>query len=281
MSKWSDIKIYDLSIPIGISTPPWPTYEPLQVKYFKRLAPNGANGQLVTHSNHVGTHLDGPRHFDTAGRDIAALELTKLCAPGVVVDLSDMAEDFGIYTPEDIEKRVEVREGDILIINTGYHKYGFDQPEADERRYMLRHPGPSLDFIKWVREKKIKWLGVDCGSADHPMNTKIRDWEPMEAEKCDAIFRKKYGKSLNEIYPWPEHYQAMHLANDAEQGAPRQHASQPDGADVGAHSRRNGCSYFKKSKKSGDACASFGNWKGNLPTGLRDYHADGFRACNG
>ena len=29
MSKWSDIKIYDLSIPIGISTPPWPTYEPL------------------------------------------------------------------------------------------------------------------------------------------------------------------------------------------------------------------------------------------------------------
>ena len=61
MSKWSDIKIYDLSIPIGISTPPWPTYEPLQVKYFKRLAPNGANGQLVTHSNHVGTHLDGDR----------------------------------------------------------------------------------------------------------------------------------------------------------------------------------------------------------------------------
>ena len=79
MSKWEDIKIYDLSIPIGISTPPWPTYEPLQVKYFKRLAPNGANGQLVTHSNHVGTHLDGPRHFDTSGRDVASLELEKLC----------------------------------------------------------------------------------------------------------------------------------------------------------------------------------------------------------
>ena len=33
----------------------------------------------------------------------------------------------------------------------------------------------------------------------------------MEAEKCDASFREKYGKSLNEVYPWPEHYQAMHL----------------------------------------------------------------------
>ena len=151
--NWSDVKMYDLSIPIGISTPPWPTYEPLQVKYFKRLAPNGANGQLITHSNHVGTHLDGPRHFDTSGRDIAALELDKLVAPGVVVDLRDQMEDFGIYTPEDIEKRADVREGDILIINTGYHIYGWDQPQADERRYMLRHPGPSLDFIAWVRKR--------------------------------------------------------------------------------------------------------------------------------
>ena len=74
---------------------------------------------------------------------------------------------------------------------------------------MLRHPGPSLDFVKWVREKEIRWIGVDCGSADHPMNTKIRDWEPMEAAKCDKKFQERYGKSLNEIYPWPDHYQAM------------------------------------------------------------------------
>ena len=211
MSKWSDIKMYDLTIPIGINTPPWPTYEPLQMKFFKRLSPNGANGQLLTHSNHVGTHLDGPLHFDTAGRDIASLELTKLCHPGAVVDLSDQAQDFGIYTPEDITKRVTVKEGDVLIINTGYHVYGWDSPTADERRYMLRHPGPSLDFIDWVRDMKIRWLGVDCGSADHPMNTKIRDWEPMEAAKCDAIFQQRYGKKLNDVYPWPEHYQAMHI----------------------------------------------------------------------
>ena len=68
------MKYIDLTIPLGIGTPPWPTYEPLQVKYFKRLAPNGANGQVVTHSNHLGTHLDGEIHFFTAGKDIASLE---------------------------------------------------------------------------------------------------------------------------------------------------------------------------------------------------------------
>ncbi len=69
------MKIIDLTIPLGIGTPPWPTYEPLQVKYFKRLAPNGANGQLLTHSNHLGTHLDGEIHFYTPGKDMAALQM--------------------------------------------------------------------------------------------------------------------------------------------------------------------------------------------------------------
>ena len=131
--------------------------------------------------------------------------------PGVVVDLSDIASDWSIYTPQDIMDRVEVKTGDILYINTGYHRYGFDQPEADERRYMLRHPGPSMDFVDWIKEMKIKHIAVDCGSADHPMNTKIRDWEPLEAQACDKVMKERYGKGLNEIYPWPDVYQAMHV----------------------------------------------------------------------
>lgn len=211
LKNWDKIRVYDLTQNTSHLTPPWPTYEPLQVKFFKRLSPNGANGMVITTSNHVGTHLDGPLHFDTGGRDIASLEMDKLVGPGVIVDLSDISEDWSIYTPEDIMKRVEVKEGDILYINTGYHRYGFDAPQADERRYMLRHPGPSMDFIDWVKKMKIKHIAVDCGSADHPMNTKIRDWEPLEAENCDKYMRAKYGKGLNEIYQWPQTYQAMHL----------------------------------------------------------------------
>ena len=210
LENWGNVKIYDLTVNLSHLTPPWPTYEPLQIKFFKRLSPNGANGQLITTSNHVGTHLDGPLHFDTAGRDIASLEMDKLVGPAAVVDLSDITEDFSIYTPQDIMDRVEVKKGDILIINTGYNRYGWDQPEADERRYMLRHPGPSMDFVQWAIDMELKWIGVDCGSADHPMNTKIRDWEPREAEACDKYMKEKYGKGLDEIYPWPEVYQAMH-----------------------------------------------------------------------
>ncbi|MCU0693020.1 MAG: cyclase family protein [Polyangiaceae bacterium] len=204
------MKLIDLTIPLGIGTPAWPTYEPLQMKYFKRLAPNGANGQLLTHSNHVGTHLDGEIHFFTPGRDIAALPLDFLCGPGVVVDLSDAVGDYDIYTSKMVEDRAEIQDGDILIINTGYHKYGWDQPAADEIRYMIQHPGPDREFAEWAKRRRIAWIGVDCGSADHPFNTAIRGWMPRYAKQCDAHFRKKYGKGLEEVFDDGK-YQLMHI----------------------------------------------------------------------
>ena len=205
------MKLIDLTIPLGIATPAWPTYEPLQVKYFKRLAPNGANGQIVKHSNHVGTHLDGEIHFFTPGKDIADLDLNEcLFGEGVIVDLSDVCEDYDIYTSEMVEERVEVKEGDILIVHTGYHHYGWDQPTADEVRYMVKHPGPDREFANWAKRKKIRWIGVDCGSADHPMNTIIRNWMPRETKAAEAHFQKKYGKGISDVFT-DDKYQLMHL----------------------------------------------------------------------
>ncbi|MGI5842697.1 MAG: cyclase family protein [Candidatus Xenobium sp.] len=204
------MKLIDLTIPLGIGTPAWPTYEPLQVKYFKRLAPNGANGQLLTHSNHLGTHLDGEIHFHTPGKDIAQLDMDFLVHEGAVVDLSDVCGDYDVYTSKMVEERVEVKEGDILVIHTGYHHFGWDHPAADEIRYMVKHPGPDREFADWARAKKLRWIAVDCGSADHPMNTIIRNWMPRQAKQADKVFRSKYGKPLDEFFD-DDKYQLMHL----------------------------------------------------------------------
>jgi arylformamidase len=204
------VKAIDLTIPLGVGTPPWPTYEPLQIKYFKRLAPNGANGQVVTHSNHLGTHLDGEIHFFTPGKDIAQLDFDFLMHEGVVVDLSDSVADYDIYTPDMFESKVEIKTGDILIIHTGFHHFGWDMPSADEVRYMVQHPGPDRDFATWAKDKKIRWIGVDCGSADHPMNTIIRQWMPRQAKQADAWFHRRYGQSLEERFD-DSKYQLMHI----------------------------------------------------------------------
>ncbi len=81
---------------------------------------------------------------------------------------------------------VEVRKGDILVIKTGWNKYGWCSKESDEFRYMVKHPGPSPDFSKWATEMEIKWIGVDAVSADHPMNTIMRIWHPKTFAEANA-----------------------------------------------------------------------------------------------
>lgn len=210
-----EVKMYDLTQPLSIHTPPWPSYMPLGLQYFKRIAGahmgQGANGQIITSSNHVGTHMDGEIHFYGAGRAVGQVPLEEWVGPGVVVDISDEVEDYGLYTPEMLMKKVDIKKGDILIINTGYHKYAWYEQGADEIRYMVKHPGPSPDFPDWALSMKFKWIGVDCGSADHPMNTILRNWHPGLFKEADKRLKEKYGKSWDEMFPPEVYYQIMHL----------------------------------------------------------------------
>lgn len=211
----SEVKVYDLTQRLSIHTPPWPSYMPLQIQYFKRIAGahmgQGANGQIIKTSNHVGTHIDGEIHFHSSGKTIGDTPLDFWYGPGVVVDISDEVGDYDLYSPEMITKKVDVQKGDILIINTGYHKYAWDQPESDEVRYFVNHPGPNPEFHKWCLDMKIKWIAVDCGSADHPMNTIIRDWHPKRFVEAENKLVDKYGKKWDEMFPLSEYYQVMHL----------------------------------------------------------------------
>ena len=210
------VKIYDLTMPLSVHTPPWPTYMPLQVQYFKRIAGcfgggAGANGQVIKTSNHVSTHMDGEIHFYGNGRTIGEVPIEEWVGDGVVVDISKEVSDYSIYTPDMLMSKVEIKKGDILIINTGYHIYDWTHKTADEVRYMVCHPGPSPDFDKWVEEMKIKWIGVDCGSADHPMNTIIRKWQPTHFDKAEEKLKKDFGKTWDEMYPLDYYYQVMHI----------------------------------------------------------------------
>ena len=131
--------------------------------------------------------------------------------PGVVADISEMVSNSSVYTPEMIQSVAEVREGDILLVKTGWYRYGWNSPDSDEFRYMIKHPGPSPDFAAWCLEKKIKWLGVDCVAMEHPMNTIQRIWHPKTFEEANEKLIGQYGADWDEIYPLDKYYQDMHL----------------------------------------------------------------------
>jgi len=223
----SQAKWYDLTQGCSIFTPPWPGEKALEVHFFKRLTGaygggQGANGQLIEWSNTVGTHLVGERAFHSGGRAISDIPLTELCGPGAIVDISDVVSDYSLYSPEMITDRVQVNEGDILIINTGYHRYAWDQPDVyneaaqggidnKEFGFLVRHPGPAPEFFPWALKMKLKVIGVDCGCAEHPMNTNIRTMHAREFEKAEAKLQQECGSSWDELFPPEEYYELTHL----------------------------------------------------------------------
>ncbi len=211
------MKPYDLSQPLDQTVSFWPYYPPFEVKYFKRKSEHGVNAQYIQTSNHIGTHLDAPRHFVTNGRTIDQIPMDWLYGPGVIVDLRDEMGDLGAYTPKMIEDRVEVRNGDLLILHTGWGRFAQYGAAPDEERYILLHPGAHPDMVQWLIDKEIRIWGVDAVSTDHPMNLPIgRFLGKGTFGHCDRVRKiaeHKFGgpEGVAELFP-EDHYQLTHNA---------------------------------------------------------------------
>ena len=215
LAAMADVEMLDMTLPFSVQTPQWANYEPLSVKYTKRVQGQyfgmGRNNAHCRASFHLASHMDGQIHFHAAGRSIGKVPNDFWFGPGVVADISEMVSNSSVYTAEMIESVCDVQEGDILIIKTGWHNYGWNSPDSDEFRYMIKHPGPSPEFADWCLEKKIKWLGIDCVAMEHPMNTIQRDWHPKTFAEANQKLIDQFGKDWDEMYPLDKYYQDMHL----------------------------------------------------------------------
>jgi kynurenine formamidase len=192
------MKIIDLSHTMSIHTPGWVGYAGNKMYYAQNLQTQMIVAQRVETSMHSGTHFDGAMHA-TDGRsgDMASLPMDFLVNHGVVIDLSKQVSDWSVITPEMIERSgAEIRDGDILILHTGWHRHYEGQPQQDLVRYFCYHPGPNLATLEWMLKRKIKWFGMDTGSCDHPMNTSIRNMRPDIARE----FGERMGKSPADFF---------------------------------------------------------------------------------
>ena len=209
------MKLYDLSQPLNQEVFFWPYYPPFEVKYIKRKVEHGVNAQYIQTSNHMGTHLDAPRHFVTGGLTIDQIPLDWLYGPGVIVDLREEMDDLAAYTPEMIESRVEVKKGDIVILHTGWGRYAQFGETPDEERYVHVHPGAHPDMVPWLLEKDVRIWGVDAISTDHPMDLPIgRFLGKGTFDHCERVRRiteEKFGgpDEVARLFP-DEDYQLTH-----------------------------------------------------------------------
>jgi len=104
---------------------------------------------------HCGTHIEFPLHYIPDGRDVSEFSAEELIGPGVVIDCTHRGRDEEI-TLEDIKKSERcIKEGSIVLIRTDLDK-NYRTERAHDRPYI------AIEAIKWLIQKKIKVLGIDC-----------------------------------------------------------------------------------------------------------------------
>jgi kynurenine formamidase len=171
----SRLEFYDLSHPWGHNTPCWPYFEDVKIERLHGMAKSRVLTQKITTVMHSGTHIDAPAHVVEGTPFLDEIPLSAFFGTGVVVSIPK--KKWEVVTPEDLEAATpEIRAGDIVIVNTGWHHY-----YGDSAQYYAYSPGFYKEAGEWFAAKGVKAVGTDTQALDHPLATAIGPHGPAEA----------------------------------------------------------------------------------------------------
>jgi kynurenine formamidase len=115
-----------------------------------------ANTSLWSLPNHLGTHLDAPRHFfegaETLDQPAPAFWI---CERPVLVDVP--SSDDALIGPEAISAQVPAG-ADMVLLRTGFERW------REDARYWERNPGLTAALGEWLRRERssVRFVGLDA-----------------------------------------------------------------------------------------------------------------------
>ena len=161
------LKFYELSHIWGHGVPSYPGQTDVTMQRGVKHAQHGVLAWKINTSMHTGTHMVAPIHTMQCTADLAHVAVERFFGNGVVLDLREK-KNFSVITAEDIQKAGEIKEGDIVVINTGWHhKY------SDGLEYFGEAPGLSEEAAAYLVSKKPKFVAIDTPFADCPLATSM------------------------------------------------------------------------------------------------------------
>jgi kynurenine formamidase len=163
----SGLEFYELSHPWGMYTPIFPGYEEIKLERITYHAKQGVMTHKITTIFHTSTHVNAPIHLVPEAAAVGDLALDRFFGTGVV--LSIPKTKWELIEPADLARaQPQVLAGDIVLVNTGWHK-----KYSDSREYFGCAPGLSKRAAEWLVQKGVKLVGVDTATVDHPLATSI------------------------------------------------------------------------------------------------------------
>lgn len=156
------MKIHDLSMPIEEGHLRWP------IERFKKGS--FSNGDLFEASGlkttcHGFTHVDAPCHMVPGGDTLDALDLTRVCGPAAVIDLTDIAPNEEVTAARLAERAGHLEKGQIAMFRSCWD----EQRDWHEAAFWLDAPYMSREASEWLLER-----GPTAVAFDFPQDYTIR-----------------------------------------------------------------------------------------------------------
>ena len=178
----------DLAQPYYVGAPHYPSHPgylySLNKKHGDYVNPGGSSSaaDAIALGTHVGTHIDALCHFSMNGQLHGGVEaagaqsyagglerytidtVEPIFRRGVLFDIARqegvavLPVDF-VIRPQHLEKcGVEIQNGDVALIRTGWGKYW-----DDARKFIaeVHSPGPDLEGAKWLSDRGVFAAGSD------------------------------------------------------------------------------------------------------------------------
>ncbi|WP_290726425.1 cyclase family protein [Archaeoglobus sp.] len=208
-----EVEVYDLSHKFGYGVPLWPYFNDVKIDRFHYHAKSRVLSQVITTTMHVSTHADAPIHVEEGFPSIEEVPLERYMGEGVVVSIPK--KKWEVITAEDLEKAdPPIEKGDIVIVNTGWHRYW-----SDSVKYFCYAPGFYKEAGEWFVKKKVKAVGIDTQALDHPLATR-EVWHQGGGDERNAIlpwlieeYKKEKGRDPREDFPYWEPCHRLLLTN--------------------------------------------------------------------
>lgn len=167
--------LVNLSYKLSANTP---FYEGLAKPSLERVYDlsrgDSCNSFYFRTSNHCGTHVDAPWHFNTRGRKIADYDADELVFRRPAI-LDAPARRDHLIVPADLDGTSLPRDADMVLVRTGFGVY-----RDDEKTYIEESPGfsraaaehmlrsfPELRAIAMDLPSLAAWKHMDEGAEAH------------------------------------------------------------------------------------------------------------------
>jgi kynurenine formamidase len=167
------MEIIDLSRELFHRTQVHPSHPPVVIATWydhteKKRAGNtefSSKALSISFSDHAGTHVDAPVHFDSrpGAASIDEIPLEKFYTSGICLDLSHVALRHSVSVPE-MEAALaksgeEIRSGDTVLLYMATNDRLLGKPG-----YAHDFPGLAVDSVHWLADRGIGMFGVEAVS---------------------------------------------------------------------------------------------------------------------